>query len=167
MADQLDNQSIACIVAFLFIFIILIFAIVWNNSQTFKCSLENFGDLIRTNNETLKHKIDGGKYYKKLNKNDSILDFFQTLQQKRQPAVIAILAPWCGHCKHLKQSKVLTEISKKIPVYELDDTHSQTPALMKELGSGGFPTLAIYSNGLKKYEGNRDAFSIMSAVSKS
>lgn len=153
-----DKRTIICCVAFVFIFILLIFAIIWTNLHTFEC----FTDIVNSNHDTFINKIKGGKYYHALNNNDDINQLLQ--KNQNQTAFIALLADWCGYCKQFKQSNVLTELSKNIPVFVMNHNHPQTKEIMQLLESNAFPTLAIYKNGqLTSYNGNRSYHDILTA----
>lgn len=79
--------------------------------------------------------------------------------------VIAILAPWCGHCKNLKKSGLLDQLSKYIEVKEIDDTHKNTRDIMAAVGSDGFPTIVLYRDGkLTGFRGERDISSLVEFI---
>lgn len=79
-----------------------------------------------------------------------------------EDCIIAILAPWCGHCKNLKKSGMLEELSKHIRVIEIDDKHKNTKDILSAVKSEGFPTLVLYKQGnLIRYDGERTTESIV------
>jgi protein disulfide-isomerase A1 len=79
--------------------------------------------------------------------------------------VIAILAPWCGHCKNLKKSGLLDQLSKYIEVKEIDDTHRNTRDIMAAVGSEGFPTIVLYRDGkLTGFRGDRNISSLVEFI---
>lgn len=136
-----------CICGFIFVFIILVAAILWKCSSEGK--LESFTNLFAGNIKTLKASED--------------LNAALT----KSPALVAVLADWCGYCKKLKQSGALDKVAKKFKVVIIDDNHPQTKQVMESTQSQGFPTLAIFDNGkLHKYEGPRDHSSIIQELSK-
>ena len=52
-------------------------------------------------------------------------------------------------------------------VFELDDKHPETDGIMKQLGSGGFPTIAIVKDKkMHNYNGSRTASAIMDQFNK-
>ena len=157
-----DNSRLCCcMICFVFIFIILIIAICWTNYDTF----ENFGNIVGCNQETLKNVLSGGFHYVSLNPNDNIIKKLNELKKKNQAALVAVLAPWCGYCKQLKQSGVLKEIAKKYPVLVIDDKHPQTRDIMHILQAEGFPALGIFGKGeLKPYNGPRQELSIIQTL---
>jgi len=162
MASDSRAVTACCCVAFVFIFILLIGAIVWCNVSSFEC----FTNVMGSTGDTIKNKLMGGKFYKALNLQDDVVKVLQDMHKMgKKSGVIAILADWCGYCKQLKESGTLREVSKKAPVYVMTDQHKQTKELMTNVKAGGFPTLIIYKNGkFELYEGPRDAMSILSKL---
>lgn len=147
----MENSTCAFIAFFAIVFILLIFAIVFSCTPQLECYTD-----------TMKHKMMGGKHYNMLSDTS---DVQSTVMNGKGPALVAVLADWCGHCKMLKDSGTLLKISKKFPVHVVKDTHPQASSLLKSLESGGFPTLALYYQGdLKKYEGGRDPQSIIKVL---
>lgn len=157
----MDGKQVCCIVAFLFVFIILVGAICWTNMDCF----EGFTDVMKANNETIKNKILGGKHYQVVKPNEKVVEKMKELHQSGKIGLFALVADWCGYCKRLKDSGVLTEISKNYPVFVINEQHSEMKDLLHMLKAQGFPTLAIFYNGnLKNYEGSRDARSIQNEM---
>lgn len=161
-----DNvRNICCIICFIFVFIVILIAIFWTNRDNF----ENFSNTIKTNNDTILNVLSGGKNYKALNSNDNIQDKLSKLNGK--VALVAILAPWCGYCKQLKASKVLTKVASKYPVFVIDDKHPQVRQLMEAIQGRGFPSIGFYYNGsFMPYGGERTQEALlnaMNAISKS
>jgi glutaredoxin len=77
-------------------------------------------------------------------------------------AIVFILADWCGHCQTLKKSGEIEKIEKDMRVFRLDDKHAETKGMMEQLGSRGFPTIAMMKNKkLHNYSGSRTASAIM------
>jgi thiol-disulfide isomerase/thioredoxin len=62
-------------------------------------------------------------------------------------SMIAILAPWCGYCKELKESHVLDDLSKKIDIIEISDTHKDADRIMEKSKHATYPCLVLYKNG--------------------
>lgn len=152
-----------CSVAFVFVFLLMIAAILWTNQDNF----ENFTDVIKYNNETIKNVLSGGKHYKALGPQDDILEKFKNLDKSGKIALVTVLAPWCGYCKRLKESGELVKVAKKFPVMTLDDKHPQVSDIMNLLQSEGFPTLGIYFQGqLLPFRGERNSKSIVGTMEK-
>lgn len=149
-----DSARLACcMVAFVFVFVIMIMAICWTNRENF----ENFNDSMKYNNETIKNVLGGGFHYKALSPKDDILKKFQELDKSKKIAIVAVMAPWCGYCKRLKSSGVLRKIANKYPVLTMDDQHPQTRDVMNAMEGEGFPSIGIYVNGkLLPYKGSRE-----------
>jgi thiol-disulfide isomerase/thioredoxin len=157
------NKLCCCMVCFVFIFIILIMAICWTNYECF----ENFGNIIKHNHETFTNILAGGMHYLSLSPSDDILKKFDQLKKNHKIALVAILAPWCGHCKRLKESGILTKIAKKYTVLIVDDKHPQTQNLMEILQAEGFPSLGIFTGeNLIPYNGPRDVASLEPIMKK-
>lgn len=151
-----DNSKMMCgMFLFFIVVIILIVVICW-------CKKDEFTNAIGTNVETMENVLKGGLYYKHLNSNDNLQMKMEKAMEdpimknrKNKIAVIAVLAPWCGYCKRLKESGVLQKVAKKYPVLVIDDQHPQSGEVMKMLNSEGFPTLGIFNNGkLMPYKGD-------------
>lgn len=148
-----DSKSVCCAISFAFVLILMIFAICWTNQDNF----ENFTDTVKYNNDTIENVIKGGLCYKALGPQDNILERFERFDKKSKPALIAVMAPWCGYCRQLKASGVLTKVARKHPVLTLDDRHPQVENVMSLMDAKGFPALGIYSGGkLHPYRGPRD-----------
>ena len=146
-----DSARMACcLVAFIFVFILMIMAICWTNRENF----ESFNNNIKYSNETVKNVLGGGFHYKALTPQDDIL---KKLKGSKKPTLIAILAPWCGYCKSLKESGTLRKVANKFPVLTMDDQHPQTQDIMHLIQAKGFPALGIYHKGeLLPYDGPRE-----------
>jgi thiol:disulfide interchange protein len=157
---MVNNNNIIAIVALVFLFILLMGGICWCNRDYF----ESFTNVMKTNHDTITQKIKGGKHYHAMNSNEDLVLKLKELDQHGKPALIAILADWCGHCKRLKESGTLADVAKQVNVITLDDQHPQTQSLMQNIGSKGFPTLILYNKGMKLYDGNRDSNSILSQL---
>jgi len=153
-------EIFACIILVV-IFIILIVAICWCTCGSF----EKFENIVSSNNETLKYKLKGGKHYRVLNHEEDIIDVMKKLEQEGKPAIIAVLADFCGYCRDLKRSGVLVGVAKKYPVIVLDENHPQSRALMEKLEFNGFPLISIFSNrNLRLYKGPRETNSILASM---
>ena len=157
-----DSARLACcMVAFIFVFVIMIMAICWTNRENF----ENFNDSMKYNNETIKNVLGGGFHYKALGPKDDIVKKFQDLDKSQKIAIVAVMAPWCGYCKRLKSSGVLRKIANKHPVLTMDDQHPQTRDVMRAMEGEGFPSIGVYSDGkLIPYKGERSYEAIVEFV---
>lgn len=151
--QEISGGTCIAIAALIFVFILLLGATLWCNIDSF----ENFTDLVKVSNDNIKHKMMGGKYYHALSPNEDITS------KLKDPSLIAVLADWCGHCRRLKDSGTLAEVSKKIPVITISDQHGQAQQLMQSAKSSGFPTLIVFKSGdMKLYKGDRSARDILS-----
>jgi len=159
----ISSAKIACfLAAFIIVFMIAIAAIIFTNLEKF----EGFSDNIKYNNETIKNVILGGKYYSAISPSRSINSEFEKLDKSNKVGLVAILAPWCGYCKRLKESGELKKVAAKFPVLVMDDKHPQVKTLMNTMGSEGFPALGIYSSGqLMPYKNERTASDIIDVMS--
>lgn len=100
-------------------------------------------------------------FYIKLKQNEKVEEYLPS----DKSCLIGVLAPWCGHCKKLKESGVLEEVSKEHLVIELDDKHPQAKEILQKANCRGFPCLAIYKNKkINGYEKARTYESILSAL---
>lgn len=160
-SDESSVKLTCCIIGFIFVFIIMVFAIIWTNCEKF----ENFTDSIKYNNETIKNVLSGGKHYLALSPSNDINKEFEKLDSKDKVALVGVLAPWCGYCKRLKESGELKTVAKHFDVIVLDDKHPQVRNIMNAMGAEGFPSLAIYYSGqLIPYKGDRKASDILRAM---
>lgn len=146
----------------------IVFSILPLNQVQSQC--DHFTDLMMYKNDTIANKLQGGKHYYALNPTED-LEFI--INRRKNPtqnvSLIAILAKWCGYCKQLKQSGMLTKLSKDYDVYVLTDDHPQTPALMKLVESQGFPTLIVLNhrdNKMYKYTQARDYKTVKAVLDK-
>lgn len=154
-----DYNKCCAIVGFVFLFVLLIVAIIWCSLNRF----EGFANVVAVNNDNIKNKITGGKHYHALNMNEDLMQELQKLKGKK--LLIAVLADWCGFCKKLKDSNVLRDVSKTNHTLVLNDKHPQSGQLMQKVQSKGFPTLILFDgNTMKLYEGPRDANAIKNAL---
>jgi thiol-disulfide isomerase/thioredoxin len=160
--DNNDVSKVACCsVAFLFLFVIMIIAICWTNKDSF----EGFTDTIKFNNETIMNVLGGGRLYKSMGPRDDVMARFKSIDKSNKPALVAILAPWCGYCKTLKESGELRKVAKHFHVLTMDDKHPQTQEIMHLLQAEGFPALGIYFQGqLLPYRGDRHHKEIIAAM---
>lgn len=157
----MDGCEIFACVVLVIIFCIMVIAMCWCSFGSF----EKFENIVSSSNETLKYKMKGGKHYRVLNHDETIVDALRKMEQDGKPGMVAILADFCGHCRTLKDSGVLVDVSKNYPVVTLDENHPQASVLMQKLDFHGFPLIAIFKNrNLTLYKGPRDLRSILSSM---
>lgn len=81
--------------------------------------------------------------------------------------LVAMVAPWCGHCKNLKPewAKAARELKGKVKLGQLDATTHQSTA--QQYGVQGYPTIKFFPGGKKDsssaqdYQGGRSASDIV------
>lgn len=158
--DEPSTKLTCCMICFVFVFIILIIAICWTNYDNF----ENFGNILTYKKETMINVLSGGIHYNNITPNDNIMKKIKELKNKT--ALIAVLAPWCGYCKKLKNSGILKKVAKHFPVLVVDDKHPQVTDLMHVLQADGFPALGIMIDGqLYPYKGERmEILNVMKSI---
>jgi len=154
-----SGADVAIIVFVVFLLLLIIFVPVggycYANQDAIRVKLIE----VEKDTENFTALTKGSKHYKAMKHSEQLRDVV------KGDCVIAVLAPWCGHCKRLKESGELENVGKKIQVLVLDDKHPETPIVMNELKSQGFPTIGMLKNGtLRNYDGPRDASSIMDAM---
>lgn len=161
---ETSNNKLCCsMICFVFIFIILIIAICWTNYDNF----ENFGNILNYKKETMMNVLSGGIHYLSITPTDDIIKKIKELKNKT--ALIAVLAPWCGYCKKLKNSGILKKVAKHFPVLVIDDKHPQVADLMHILQAEGFPALGIMNEGqLYPYRGEHtEVLNVMKSLGSS
>jgi len=96
--------------------------------------------------------------------------FKQVLKAERT-AVVAFVAPWCGHCKKLTPefTRAAESLSPLIDFYSVDCDAEVNKRICAEQGVQGFPTIKSFPRGTKGaphvYNGERIASSIVSWAS--
>ena len=80
--------------------------------------------------------------------------------------LICILAPWCGHCKRLKESGELEKLSRTHSVVIASDENEHASKVMNKYKSRGFPTLLVMhqSGKVQPYNGDRIASEIKKSL---
>lgn len=167
MAEENGNGLLTILlVVILFFFLIAIIAGAcaypyYQQGYTVSC----FKDMVDNSNNNIKMKLNGATHYTSLHPKENIIPKMQEVDKKGKKALIAILADWCGHCKNLKDSKILEKIAQKCHVYVISDKHYQAGQIMQKANSEGFPTLVIYSGGkMDLYKGPRSKEAIMNQL---
>ncbi|KAG5641875.1 hypothetical protein DXG03_004015 [Asterophora parasitica] len=96
--------------------------------------------------------------------------FKQVLKQD-QTALVAFVAPWCGHCQRMvpEYSKAAKGLNPLVPVYAVDCDAQENKRLCGEQGVKGFPTVKLFPRGSKlppvTYEGERTGNAFFNWVS--
>ena len=116
--------------------------------------------------ETFVNQLGGSGRCHKLTDSDTVESVISQ-HSGNECTIVAVTAEWCGHCKALYKSGELQEAAKSHLVVVVDEKHKQAEKIMKETGSGGFPTIAIHckQRGFGKYEGPRTAKAMIAACS--
>ncbi|KAF8314685.1 thioredoxin-like protein, partial [Clavulina sp. PMI_390] len=92
--------------------------------------------------------------------------FRKSLKPERT-AVVAFVAPWCGHCQKLTPefTKAAQSLSPLVDFYAVDCDADENKRLCAEQGIKGFPTIKSFPKGVsglaKEYQGERTASSIV------
>ena len=148
------------LIKLLFIFTVIFILSCGSKTKYFKQIFNTF--LGRT--ETFINHLGGANRYHKLTDSDTIESVINK-HSGNECTIVAVTAEWCGHCKNLHSSGELQKAAKKHLVLVVDEKHKQAKQIMKEVGSGGFPTIAIHckQRGFGAYNGPRTANAITSA----
>ncbi|BEJ18164.1 hypothetical protein CspHIS471_0704410 [Cutaneotrichosporon sp. HIS471] len=86
---------------------------------------------------------------------------FKKAMSKEHAAMVAFVAPWCGHCKNMAPefSAAASSLDPLIPFYAVDCDASQNKALCAEYGIQGFPTIKAFpkagKGAARDYNGER------------
>ncbi|GMK60113.1 hypothetical protein CspeluHIS016_0903300 [Cutaneotrichosporon spelunceum] len=86
---------------------------------------------------------------------------FKKAMSKEHAAMVAFVAPWCGHCKNMapEYSSAASSLEPLIPFYAVDCDASQNKALCAEYGIQGFPTIKAFpkagKGAARDYNGER------------
>ncbi|WWC68438.1 protein disulfide-isomerase domain [Kwoniella pini CBS 10737] len=86
---------------------------------------------------------------------------FKQAMSTEHAAMVAFVAPWCGHCKNLgpEYTSAAQSLSPLIPFYAIDCDDQKNKGLCAEYGIQGFPTIKAFpkaSKGpAKDYQGER------------
>ncbi len=116
--------------------------------------------------ETFVNQLGGAGRYHKLTDSDTVESVISQ-HSGNECTIVAVTAEWCGYCKKLYESGELQKAAKSHLVVVVDEKHKQAEKIMKETGSGGFPTIAIHckQRGFGNYEGPRTAKAMIAACS--
>ncbi|KAK8865691.1 protein disulfide-isomerase domain [Kwoniella newhampshirensis] len=86
---------------------------------------------------------------------------FRTVMATEHAAMVAFVAPWCGHCKNLgpEYTSAAQSLSPLIPFYAVDCDDAKNKALCAEYQIQGFPTIKAFpragKGAAKDYNGER------------
>lgn len=116
--------------------------------------------------ETFVNQLGGAGRYHKLTDSDTVESVISQ-HSGNECTIVAVTVGWCGHCKALHESGELQKAAKSHLVVVVDGDHEQGKKIMNEVGSGGFPTIAIHckQRGFGKYEGPRTSKAMIAACS--
>eukprot|EP00172_Hildenbrandia_rubra_P000029 Plantae.Rhodophyta-Hildenbrandia_rubra.ctg10133.p1 GENE.Plantae.Rhodophyta-Hildenbrandia_rubra.ctg10133~~Plantae.Rhodophyta-Hildenbrandia_rubra.ctg10133.p1 ORF type:complete len:520 (-),score=166.96 Plantae.Rhodophyta-Hildenbrandia_rubra.ctg10133:1531-3090(-) len=93
---------------------------------------------------------------------------FDEIISKEKLVLVKFYAPWCGHCKAMKEDfeKAAEELKGKAVLADLDATVEKE--LAEKHGVKGFPTLKLFGDGelLSDYKGGRDKKSLVSYIER-
>ncbi|TFL02207.1 disulfide isomerase [Pterulicium gracile] len=70
--------------------------------------------------------------------------------KSNQTAMVAFVAPWCGHCKNMvpEYSKAAASVDTLIPFYAVDCDEEENKPLCASHNIRGFPTVKAFPRGL-------------------
>ena len=116
--------------------------------------------------ETFVNQLGGSGRYHKLTDSDTVESVISQ-HSGNECTIVVVGADWCGYTKQLYESAELQKAAKSHLVVVVDEKQKQAEKIMKETGSGGFPTIAIHckQRGFGKYEGPRTAKAMIAACS--
>ncbi|ORY24662.1 thioredoxin-like protein [Naematelia encephala] len=86
---------------------------------------------------------------------------FKTAMATEHAAMVAFVAPWCGHCKNLgpEYTAAAQSLSPLIPFYAVDCDDSKNKGLCAEYHIQGFPTIKAFpragKGAARDYQGDR------------
>ncbi|OXB38562.1 protein disulfide-isomerase domain [Cryptococcus neoformans] len=86
---------------------------------------------------------------------------FKSVMANEHAAMVAFVAPWCGHCKNLgpEYTAAAQSLSPLIPFYAVDCDDSSNRGLCAEYGVQGYPTIKGFpkagKGAAKEYNGER------------
>lgn len=83
---------------------------------------------------------------------------FKRAMRSNRTAVVAFVAPWCGHCQRMapEYSKAAGSLNPLVPFYAVDCDVDTNKALCAQQEVQGFPTIKVFPRGgqlpAQKYE---------------
>ncbi|WVQ85600.1 protein disulfide-isomerase domain [Cryptococcus sp. DSM 104549] len=86
---------------------------------------------------------------------------FKTVMANEHAAMVAFVAPWCGHCKNLgpEYTAAAQSLSPLIPFYAVDCDDAANRGLCAQYGVQGYPTIKAFpkasKGAAKDYNGER------------
>ncbi|EAL22044.1 hypothetical protein CNBC1820 [Cryptococcus deneoformans B-3501A] len=86
---------------------------------------------------------------------------FKSVMANEHAAMVAFVAPWCGHCKNLgpEYTAAAQSLSPLIPFYAVDCDDASNRGLCAEYGVQGYPTIKGFpkagKGAAKEYNGER------------
>lgn len=90
---------------------------------------------------------------------------FDSAIQAKEYTLVKYFAPWCGHCKSLKEPYIAasTKVGDKAQLAEIDCTTEDAKALCEKAGVRGYPTLKLHGKdgSVTEYEEGRTTDAIV------
>ena len=156
---QMDSNSDTVFIVFFVFFLLLILLVpsggyCYANREAIKVYVQD----MNKDTEKFTMVTKGAKHYKPMKSKERLSDVV------KGDCCLFVLAEWCGHCKRIKESGMLEDLARDVPVIVMDDKHPEAQMVMQELQSQGFPTLGMIKDGkMTKYDGPREASAMKQA----
>mmetsp|Transcript_20180 Transcript_20180/g.34790 ORF Transcript_20180/g.34790 Transcript_20180/m.34790 type:complete len:494 (+) Transcript_20180:252-1733(+) len=95
-------------------------------------------------------------------------DNFQKVIDESELVLVKFYAPWCGHCKSMKDDFIAAAGKLKGTAVLADVDATVEKELAEQFGVKGFPSLKVFTKGkfLKDYQGARDTASMIAFMEK-